>query len=130
MSQNVQKNIIIGADAQQFNKAMGDINRNIKGVDQSMKGFSASTVAGGTIIADVFRDVGRAIVNYIQGAVESAQKLPPGIVDSVDALRDARTEAEKLDVAIGVMATGSMVKATEQMGKFKGAWVGFNVAGG
>jgi len=93
---SVQRNIIIGADAQKFNDAMGEVKGGLGEV-------STSTIAMGNIVADVFRDVGRSIVNHFLDARDAALKLPDGISPAVDKAKELRKESELMSQVLGQM---------------------------
>lgn len=124
----IQRNIIIGADAQQFYDAMRGINNQIAHVDATMKRMDQNmmrNVAGGHLLSQAITMVGRAFVQYINAAVDSAQKLPEGLFEGVDALRAARKEAEDMSTAMGVAFSGSVAWATELGNIIKTEWIGF-----
>lgn len=122
MATNKQFKIVIGADAQGFNKAMVGVGKSFNAVTLQ----SALMKAG---VAGAFIGMGNAAVNFVNQAIESAQKLPEGFNATVDALREARTEAEQLDQMIGIMASGSLVQAEKQASKFKKAMLGYTPSG-
>ena len=72
--------------------------------------------------------MGRAFVQYINGAVDSAQKLPAGIYDGVDALRKAKEEAEKFEQVIGIALSEAFADAQSNMNRFLNAFLAFKVA--
>lgn len=88
--------MLIGADAKEFNDTM-------KRVKQDMRGVGTESVAMGNVIADVFRDVTRNIVNYFMEAKAAALAMPDGINASVDAAKELQEEAKTLKILLGSM---------------------------
>jgi hypothetical protein len=130
---DIKRDIIIGADAKEFKRAMDEVNLRIGAVAhgfERMERKQRDAIFQGIVMRDVIRNIGQAFVQYITSAVESAQQLPEGMFTSVDALREARKEAEALDMAFGVMLSGNLADATEGVSKFKAALMGFNMSGG
>jgi len=124
----IQRNIIIGADAQKFYDAMRGINNQIAHVDQTLRKMEKAqmgNVAAGHLLSQAITMVGRAFVQYINDAVDSAQKLPKGLFEGVDALREARTESERIAEVMGVAMSNSWAKVTDKMNAFNTEFIGF-----
>ena len=69
MANNIQRNIIIGADAQQFYDAMRGINNQIAHVDATMKRMDQNmmrNVTGGHLLSQAIQRIGQGICAVYQ----------------------------------------------------------------
>jgi len=123
VSRNIQRNIIIGADAKQFNDAMrgaSEATRQVSGEMQSV----GTTIFSSVAAAGLLRDGIRAVAAFISNAVDAAMNLPEGFSKAVDEARKLQDVSASINELIGVNMIESGANLTSVFNKVKLAVAG------